>query len=136
MEREMRQAHLNDTLAALREVIGTRNAVLATVVRATGSESGETRAWAEVREYTKKRDLLVRVYHTSRKALKKLGVQSDILKRFYRPIRDQDLQVNKDLTEANRYYQKNDTLPWFWLLENVDVHAGSQAMKECMSQTS
>ena len=44
-----------------------------------------------------------------------LGGDQSLLEQ-YKTLSIKDLQLNKDITEANRYYERNDTLPWFWMV--------------------
>jgi hypothetical protein len=34
----------------------------------------------------------------------------------YKASTENDLQLNKDITEESRLYQRNDVLPWFWIV--------------------
>ena len=56
-----------------------------------------------------------RMYRRERHAMTCLGDQS--LLEQYKTLIIKDLQLNKNITEANQYYQRNNTLPWFWMAE-------------------
>ena len=87
---------------------------------------------ASVNEYTRERNLLVRQYHRSRTALELLlGTGHSLLQDHYLPISSEDLKISGDITEVNRFGQKNDRLPWFWRLQKEDMEEGSPAMNEC-----
>jgi hypothetical protein len=44
----------------------------------------------------------------------------ELLLEEYKVLEVKDLQLNKEITEENRFYQRNDTLPWFWMV-GVDI---------------
>ena len=112
-EIDMRKGQMNDTLAKLRLILGTRNALLKKVVRHSKSTRMTGRAWDRVNDYGRERNFLVRSYCRSRQALIQLGVDPALLRDTYKPITGKDLLVNKDVTEENRHSSKNDVLPWF-----------------------
>ncbi len=130
-EVELRKGQVNDILGKLRIVLGTRNVLISKVVRNSKSTKTNTRAWKEVNPYTRERNLLVRLYCRSRQALKQLGVEKDLFKTTYQEITANDLKVSGDLTDFNRYGQKNDRLPWFWHLAGKELAEGSVVMNEC-----
>ena len=57
-----------------------------------------------------------RMYGRARHAMTCSGENQSLLKQ-YKTLSIKDLQLNKDITEANQYYQRNDTLPRFWIVE-------------------
>ena len=131
MELTLRQAHLNDLLTSIREVIGTRNVLLTKLVRDANTVNTTTRSWAEIKEYTKRRDLLVKLYHISRRAVIELGLDKKIVNERYKIIADKHLKVSKDMSEHNRYGAKTSKIAWFWMLQPGELKQGSPAMKEC-----
>jgi hypothetical protein len=46
----------------------------------------------------------------------------ELLLEEYKVLEVKDLQLNKEITEENRFYQRNDTLPWFWMV-GVDIES-------------
>lgn len=46
----------------------------------------------------------------------------ELLLEEYKVLEVKHLQLNKDITEENRFYQRNDTLPWFWMV-GVDIES-------------
>lgn len=131
-EIDIRKGHLNDVLDQLRVVLGTRNVLLGKGVRNLHTQKTNTRAWSSVNEYTRERNLLVRLYFRSRQALMQLGVDTKLFKTLYQPITAIDLKISGDITEINRFGQKNDRLPWFWRLERKELAEGTTVMQECM----
>ena len=122
----------SEILEKLRVVLGLRTVVFSKVVRNADAVKTTTRAWREVNEYTRERNLLVRLYCRSRQALAQLGGDSSLLNTHYQPLTKNDLKVTKDLTEVNRYDAKNGDLPWFWRMnKDKDLQEGSIAMMEC-----
>ncbi len=64
-------------------------------------------------------------------ALVSLGADITTLEKF--KILDKvHLSLPKDLMEENRFYQRNDVLPWFWMLVGESEDKQSDWMSEGM----
>jgi hypothetical protein len=61
------------------------------------------------------------MYKRARKAMMELEAD-ELLLEEYKVLEVKHLQLNKDITEENRFYQRNDTLPWFWMV-GVDIES-------------
>lgn len=61
------------------------------------------------------------MYKRARKAMIELEADEQLLEE-YKVLEVKHLQLNKDITEENRFYQRNDTLPWFWMV-GVDIES-------------
>jgi hypothetical protein len=48
-----------------------------------------------------------------------LGADTSILEE-YKALKEKDLQLNKDITEESRLFQRNDILPWIWIVNSDD----------------
>jgi hypothetical protein len=72
----------------------------------------------------------VRAYQRARQAMERLGADNATLRR-YEKIEPEHLKLSGDLTEENRYGQRNDTLPWFWRLEGQTSEQSNTWMQEC-----
>ena len=57
------------------------------------------------------------MYRRARSAMIQLGADTSILEE-YKALKEKDLQLNKDITEESRLYQRKDILPWFWIVSN------------------
>jgi hypothetical protein len=55
------------------------------------------------------------MYRRARNAMIRLGADPSVLEE-YKALEEKDLQLNKDITEESRLYQRNDVLPWFWIV--------------------
>lgn len=131
IEADLRMGEMNDTLEKLRVILGTRSVLMKKTLRGTQGGSGKTRAWAEINNYTRERNLLVRYYLKSRHALEQLGTHPELLETTYKPIKATDLKVTGDIVEENRFGQQSDTLPWFWRLDKTELLEDSNVMNEC-----
>ena len=131
MEANLRMGDMNDTLEKLRVVLGTRSVLMKKTLRGTQGGSGKTRAWAEINNYTRERNLLVRYYLRSRQALIQLGTHPELVETTYKPIKAADLKVTGDIVEENRFGQHSDSLPWFWRLDKTELMEDSNVMQEC-----
>ena len=54
------------------------------------------------------------MYRRARQAIIQLSASESVLK-DHPALDSKDLQLNRDITEKNHFYQRNDTLPWFWV---------------------
>ena len=54
------------------------------------------------------------MYRRARSAMIRLGADTSILEE-YKALKEKDLQLNKDITEESRLYQRKDILPGFGL---------------------
>ena len=133
IEADLRLGDMNDTLEKLRVILGTRSVLMKKTLRGTQGGSSKTRAWAEINNYTRERNLLVRYYLKSRQALELLGTHPELLETTYKPIKAADLKVTGDIVEENRFGQQHDTLPWFWRLDKTELLEDSNVMNECGS---
>ncbi|KAG2737183.1 hypothetical protein P692DRAFT_201666129, partial [Suillus brevipes Sb2] len=66
----------------------------------------------------------VRSYQRARTAMERLGVDEDTLARIYQEILPEQLSVDKEVTEENRFGQGSDRLAWFWRVN--DAHESQQ----------
>lgn len=67
-----------------------------------------------------------------------IELQSDKLN-VYLPLEDKHLTINKDITEENRLDQRNDIMPWFWMIKTGmenNKESTNTWMHECESITS
>ena len=61
------------------------------------------------------------MYKRARKAMIELEADEQLLEE-YKVLEVKHLQLNKDITEENWFYQRNDTLLWFWMV-GVDIES-------------
>jgi hypothetical protein len=114
-EIQLRQGQANDALAALRLELGYKALLFRSDVRNSKDTKGKTRAWGKVRRSSREVQKHLLCYKRARKALQSLGASSEILDK-YKEIGDEDLKVNSDMVEENRFGQRNYKLAWFWRL--------------------
>jgi hypothetical protein len=129
-ELELRKGQANDWLKELHLALGHKAALYRTGVRDAKSTSMKTRAWDDVKAMTVKVTRCVRGYRRTRIAMERLGADHATLKRYSELLRE-DLKLSADITEENRFGQRNDVLPWFWRLDGANDEEGNTWMKEC-----
>ncbi|KAG2035934.1 hypothetical protein BDR03DRAFT_867156, partial [Suillus americanus] len=57
-------------------------------------------------------------YQRVRNAMQRLGADEDTLNNVYQEIQPNQLSVDREVTEENRYGQGSDRLAWFWRVNN------------------
>ena len=73
---------------------------------------------------------LDRMYRKVQKAMINLDADKNILE-GYQELEQKDLQLNKDISEANKFFQKNYTLPWFLQVGKQDANDSNTCRDEC-----
>ena len=109
-EMEIRKAHAYQCLHQLKLVLGLKSAMFRKRIRVADSHRAKTRARTALRKVEAGVRLQVRRYHASRHALIQLGC----LATEFPEIEKEDLKMSRDITEENRFGQRNDKLAWFW----------------------
>jgi len=131
-EMELRQGQANDSLMGLRMALGHKAVLYRTKVRTATSSIGKTRAWDDIKVATIKVNKHVRAYKRARKAMERLGADDAMLGK-YQELEREHLKLSGDITEENRFGQRNDVLPWFWRLEGQNAEQDNTWMQECKS---
>ena len=62
--------------------------------------------------------------------MERLGADDATLTQ-YQELRSEHLTLNGDITEENRFGQRNDVLPWFWRLDGQNADQQDVWMQEC-----
>jgi hypothetical protein len=131
MEAELRKAQVTDALEGLRLVLGEKSLCFRTEVRNASSQRTTNRAWDNVHKLDREAKRCRTTYRHARTALERLYVDPEYLATLHN-ITDNDLKVAGDITDAGRFGQRSDTLPWFWRIgESID-ESGGPRMLECM----
>ena len=113
-EMEIRKAHAYQCLHQLKLALGLKSAMFRKRIRVADSHKAKTRARGALRKVEAGIRLQVRRYHASRNALIQLGCVTTELQE----IEKQDLKMSRDITEENRFGQRNDKLAWFWSMNS------------------
>jgi hypothetical protein len=129
-EMELRQGQANDSLMGLRMALGHKAIVYRTKVRTAATSHGKTRAWGDIKTITVKVNKHVRAYRRARNAMERLGADDTVLGR-YQELKQEHLKLSGDITDENRYGQRNDVLPWFWRLDGQNSDQDDTWMQEC-----
>ena len=99
-------------------------------MRRARSHRENTGARRDITDAEEKIFRIHRTYQRARKALENLRAPSEVMDK-YRPILLEDLKVSGDVTEEQRLGQRNDTIPWFWLIGTTNEEQGNEWMDEC-----
>ncbi len=129
-EKELRVARAGELLEKVCRSIGEKSLLLQMKVRNASTHMTKGRAWSEVRRAERLVQKFVALYNLNLLGLLRLNVGQEILTQF-RPITDSDTQVPKDITEENRFGQRDDTMPWIWRVDAGGVPETGSWMEEC-----
>jgi hypothetical protein len=130
IELELRKGEANDALEGLRDSLGYKSLILTTELRDASSTKKKTRTYDGVQKISKAVAKWARMYRKSRKAMINLDADENTLEE-YKELDQEDLQLNKDISEANRFFQRNYTLPWFWQLGKQNANDSNTWRDEC-----
>ena len=131
MEAELHKAQVTDALEGLHLALGEKSPCFCTEVRNASSQRTTHRAWDNVHKLDREAKRCCTTYRHARTALECLSVNPEYLATLHN-ITDNDLKVAGDITDAGRFGQCSDTLPWFWQIgESID-ESGGPCMLECM----
>lgn len=134
-ELQLRQGQANDCLEKLRQALGHKAIIYRQHFRSADSTWAGTRSKQEADRCRIKIDKCVRSYQRARNAMQRLGADEDTLKNVYQEIQPNQLSVDREVTEENRYGQGSDRLAWFWRVNsgrNSDEDAWMDECKSCL----
>jgi len=131
MEAELRKAQVTDALEGLRLALGEKSLCFRTQVRNADTQRTTSRAWDNVHKLDAEARRCRSTYRHAWNALQRLSVDPEYLATL-RDITDNDLTVAGDLTDARRFGQRSDTLPWFWRIGEAVNDSDGPGMQECM----
>jgi hypothetical protein len=127
MEVELREVQAYDALEDLRVALAQKALLLRTKVRNSDNTKETARAWSSVNNKSASINKYAATYRSAYQALKNLDALNDNLQ----PLLNDHLKIPADITEENRYGQKNDSLAWFWKIGQKNGQNMDDEMKEC-----
>ena len=130
-ELELRKGQANDCLENIRLALGHKAIIYRQHFRSADSVWTGTRSKQEALRCRLKIEKLVRSYQRARLAMEQLGMDQDSLKNIYQEILPEQLTVDKEVTEENRFGQGSDKLAWFWRVNNARESQKDTRMDEC-----
>jgi hypothetical protein len=65
--------------------------------------------------------------------MERLGMDQESLEPIYQEILAEQLSIDKEVTEENRFGQGSDKLAWFWRVNNGKQDQTDTWMDECES---
>jgi hypothetical protein len=113
-EIELREAQANDALEQIRITLGQKSLLFRRDLRPVKSQKQTTRAWSAIKNADAKVQKHVKTYNAAFHALKHLDAIGNSSGTAFQPITKEDLRMNSDLVEENRFGQSSDTVSWFW----------------------
>ena len=131
MEAELCKGHVTDALEGLHMALCEKSLCFCTEVRNVNSQRTTHRAWDNVHKLDCEARRCHTTYQHARSALQCLSVDPAYLATLYN-ITDNDVKVAGDITDAGRFGQRSDTLPWFWQIGEEIDESGGPCMLECM----
>lgn len=130
-ELELRKGQANDCLENIRLALGHKAIIYRQHFRSADSVWTGTRSKQEALRCRIKIEKLVRSYQRARLAMERLGMDEDSLKNIYQEILPDQLSVDKEVTEENRFGQGSDKLAWFWRVNIAHESRKDAWMDEC-----
>jgi HPt (histidine-containing phosphotransfer) domain-containing protein len=112
-EVELRKGQAHECLHRLKLALGLKSALFRKTIRLAKSQKNKTRGWSTVRRVEASVRIHVRRYNGARRALLSLGCSQHELQVF-QAIQKEDLKMNHDVTEENRFGQRSHSVAWFW----------------------
>jgi hypothetical protein len=112
-ELKLRISQANEFLSKIRLGLGGKATLYRTTLRPAKSQDTKTRARQKIAQVTATINKHARSYRHIRNAMIKLDASEATMETF-KPLLDTELNVSTDVTEENRYGQRNDQLAWFW----------------------
>ncbi|KAG1887759.1 hypothetical protein F4604DRAFT_1570502, partial [Suillus subluteus] len=117
-ELELRQGQANDCLEKIRLALGDKAVIYRQHFQSANSVWTGTRSKQEAQRCRIKIDKYVRSYQRARSAMERLGMDRESLETVYQEILAEQLSIDKEVTEENRFGQGSDKLAWFWRVNN------------------
>jgi hypothetical protein len=131
-ELELRKGQATDCLEKLRLALGRKAIIYRQHFRSADSVWTGTRSKQEAQLCRLKIEKYVRCYQRARSAMRRLGIGPDpLLNGAYQDILPEQLSVDKEVTEENRFGQGSDRLAWFWRVNNAQESQKDAWMDEC-----
>jgi len=123
MEIELRTAQANDALQEIRDELGHKY-WLYKEKQSHGriGQKSSTRSWDALKKCGGVIDQHIREYKLAFKALQQLGATGQ-----FKVIKKRHLKLSADITDAKRFNQSHDKLPWIWRTRtSVDGHSSAK----------
>ncbi|KAG2144695.1 uncharacterized protein EDB93DRAFT_1087402, partial [Suillus bovinus] len=117
-ELELRQGQANDCLEKIWLALGDKAVIYRQHFRSADSVWTGTRSKQEAQCCHIKIDKYVRSYQRAKSAMERLGMDRESLETVYQEILAEQLSIDKEVTEENRFGQGSDKLAWFWRVNN------------------
>ena len=131
IELELHKEQANNALEGLKDSLGYKSLILTIELRdASTTKKKKTRTYDGVQKISKAAAKWARMYRKAQKAMINLDADKNILE-GYQELEQKDLQLNKDISEANIFFQKNYTLPWFWKVGKQNANDLNTWRDEC-----
>ncbi|KAG1743586.1 uncharacterized protein EDB91DRAFT_1080989 [Suillus paluster] len=119
-ELELRKGQANNCLEKLCLALGHKAIIYCQHFQSADSVWTGTRSKQEAQCCRLKIEKYVRSYQRARSSMQRLGMDQDtLLDGAYQEILPEQLSVDKEVTEENRFGQGSDRLAWFWRVNNA-----------------
>ncbi|KAG2341746.1 hypothetical protein BDR05DRAFT_887861 [Suillus weaverae] len=118
-ELALRKGQANDCLEKIQLALGQKAVIYRQYFQSANSVWTGTRSKQDAQRCSLKIERLVRSYQRARSVMERLGMDQHDLENIYQEILPEQLTVNKDVTEENRFGQGSDKLAWFWRVDGA-----------------
>jgi hypothetical protein len=129
-ELKIREGQANDALQAIRMAIGEKSFRFRKQLRNATSKTQKTRSWDSIHTATKRLRHHRLIYSQARRAMVALNAPADMLDK-YKVLKQEDVRTNTAIQEPNAMGQRNNSLPWIWLVPGVSHQGTTTMLKEC-----
>lgn len=131
-ELKIREGQANDALHAIRMAIGEKSFRFRKQLRSATSKAQKTRSWDSIHNATKQLSYHRLIYSQARHAMVVLHAPPDTLDK-YKVLKREDLRSSTAIQEPNAMGQRNNSLPWIWLIPGGSSRGTTAMLKECES---
>jgi hypothetical protein len=130
-ELKIRQGQANDSLHALRLLLGKKSFEFRERLRPAIGKVQKTRAWAAIQATNAEISHYARIYTRNREAMIRLGLNQQELDRLYRPLTSADLVTSTAILQPNLPGQSQHMLSWIWT-HHLPPGENNNHLSECM----
>ncbi|EAU84183.2 hypothetical protein CC1G_13091 [Coprinopsis cinerea okayama7 len=128
-ELKLRISQADDALESIRNEIGHKSYLFRSNIRLAQGKKQKTRGYTAVKSVNSRLRDHVKVYNQARWALRRLGAEEDILRK-YKAITAEDTRAVTTIYKPNERGQRNKPLSWIWNLNVADDSSKSEYMEE------
>lgn len=129
-ELKLREGQANDALHSIRMVIGEKSFRFRKQLRNATSKTQKTRSWDFIHNANYKLTQHRLIYSQARRAMIALNAPPEMLEK-YQVLKPEDVRTSTAIQDPNAMGQRNNSLPWIWLVHGRSAQGTTTMLKEC-----